>query len=347
MLRFYSIHIAYADEAVLADVSFASEADEITCLVGPSGCGKTTLLRLAAGLLELQQGEIQIDGRKVANSSVHVPPEKRSVGLVFQEGALFPHLDVAGNIAFGLEGRRHDTRIDSLLEMTRLTELAQRMPYELSAGQRQRVALARALAPSPRVLLFDEPYANLDQDLRRRLRAETRKIVSEVGTVALFVTHDHDDVTALADRVVVLDDGRIVQSGSPRELFDHPQHGSVARLFGETQQIAASKSGDILETPFGRWPANCLAIPIDDCDRLELLVRPDGLRLEAASEGLPVTELRMDGPDDLVGVMAGDGSVVFVRSARPHAIEPGVRVTLAPVPGRIFPELVANGSYSQ
>ncbi len=347
MLRFDSIRFAYDDTPVLHDVNCVARAGAITCLVGPSGCGKSTLLRLAAGLLHVQHGEISIDGQVVASPDMHLPPEKRSTGLVFQEGALFPHLTVLDNVRFGARGEQHAARIDELLELTRLDAFAGRYPHELSGGQRQRVALARALAPAPRVLLFDEPYANLDQALRWQLRDEARRIVADLDTIAIFVTHDHEDMTALADAVVCLHEGAVVQTGTPRELFDNPSHASVARLFGQAQHIAGRKVGDGIETPFGTWPAGCLAAPVETSESIDLLVRPDGLVVEAAENGCVVTGLRVAGADDLIGVRGHDGSEAHVRVARPHTIESGMHVSVAPVPGRVFPEIVANKNHSQ
>ena len=337
MLAIDSIHFAYGQSPVLHGVGLEAEPGAITCLVGPSGCGKSTLLRLAAGLLPVQQGEIRIDDRVVANADTHVPPEQRSVGLVFQEGALFPHLTALDNIRFGLHGDSDNGRVDELLAMTGLEGLGDRFPNELSGGQRQRVALARALAPAPRVLLFDEPYANLDQALRRQLRESTRRLVAELGTVAVFVTHDGDDITELADTVVAMHRGAIVQSGSPRELFDHPRHLSVARLFGQTQRIHADKQGERVSTPFGEWPAGCLAIPVDADGSLELHARPDGLALQPDPDGFPITELRVAGADDLVGIAGQGDSHLFVRVGRPHDFSPGDRVAVAPLPERVFP----------
>ena len=346
MLRFDSIRFTYDDSPVLHDVSCVARAGTITCLVGPSGCGKSTLLRLAAGLLHVQHGEISIDGKVVASPGVHVSPEKRSVGLVFQEGALFPHLSVLDNVRFGARGEQHASRIDELLALTHLDRFADRYPHELSGGQRQRVALARSLAPAPRVLLFDEPYANLDQELRWQLRDEARRIVSDLDTIAIFVTHDHEDMTALADAVVCLDEGAVVQTGSPRELFDHPAHASVAKLFGQAQHIAGRRVGDGIETPFGLWPAACLAAPVETSEPVDLLVRPDGLVVGPAENGAVVTELRVAGADDLIGVRGTDGSEAQIRVARPHSIESGMTVSVAPIPGRVFPEIVANKNHS-
>ena len=347
MLRVDSIHFAYERTPVLQDVSFTALPGAVTCVVGPSGCGKSTLLRLAAGLLSVQEGEIHIDSRKVAAPGVHEPPEERSVGLVFQEGALFPHLTVLDNIKFGLRNSEQDERVQDLIEMTDLAGFTGRYPHELSGGQRQRVALARALAPAPRVLLFDEPYANLDQSLRRELREETRRLVTDRDMVAVFVTHDSDDVTALADTVIAMSDGAVVQVGSPRALFDQPEHASVARMFGQAQRIVARKANDVIDTPFGNWPEDCLALPVPENCSLELLVRPDGLTLAEDPAGRVVSELRVAGADDLVGVAGADQGVVYVRVARPHGLEPGMHVSVQPLAGRVFPDKVANESHSQ
>ncbi len=347
MLRFDSIHFAYERTPVLRDVNFSAGAGAITCVVGPSGCGKSTLLRLAAGLLPVQRGQIHVDGQPISAPGLHVPPEQRSVGLVFQEGALFPHLTVEQNIGFGLDDKASAARISELIELTDLAGLEKRHPHELSGGQRQRVALARALAPEPRVLLFDEPYANLDQSLRRQLRDATRQLVAELDMVAVFVTHDSDDVTALADTVVAVDEGTVVQQGSPRDLFDHPEHASVARLFGQTQRIVARKSGDIIETAFGDWPSDCLAVEAPDDCVLELLVRPDGMTIEAHPEGLPVAELRVAGADDLVCVQGADDTLIRVRAGRPHGITAGARVRVRPMVERVFPDNIANKTHSQ
>ncbi len=338
MLSFESIHYTYDTEPVLSGISFSAAPAEITCLVGPSGCGKTTLLRLAAGLLTGQQGEIRLDGELLSGPHRHVPPESRPVGLVFQEGALFPHLTVAANVGFGLPKGRHGDRIDALLSAMGIGALGDRYPHTLSGGQRQRVALARALAPSPAALLFDEPYANLDLPLRQALRREVRRIVREAGTIGIFVTHDPDDVAALADKVVVMNKGAIEQIGTPRELYDQPQTGVVARLFGHTQVLPARITGESLETPAGKWPASCLANSVRTDGPIEVTVRADGLALAPDAGGFEVVDIRIDGPADLVGVSLEDGRILFVRAGRPHDYRPGSRVSIRPHAGSVFAE---------
>ncbi|MEO1245011.1 MAG: ABC transporter ATP-binding protein [Pseudomonadota bacterium] len=341
MLFFDSIHYAYDKSPVLNNVSFTAGPGEITCVIGPSGCGKSTLLGLAAGLLPTQAGEIRLDDTLLGRKGFDLPPEQRPVGLVFQEGALFPHMTVAGNVGFGVGERERSARVAELLELVGLSAEAGRYPHTLSGGQRQRVALARALAPSPRALLFDEPYANLDQELRRALRIEARETVRRSGTVGLFVTHDPDDVMALADQVVVLREGYVLQTGTPRELFDKPANATVARLFGRAQSLPAVRHGNVLQTSFGDWPLDCVSPASESAlaesgASLELSVRPESLTLATDASGRLLNDIRIAGPDDLVEVTDGEGARLFVKLLRPHDFEPGCRVSVTPLPGSVF-----------
>lgn len=338
MLTFESIDYAYDNEPVLRGVSFTAAPAEITCLVGPSGCGKTTLLRLAAGLLEGQHGEIRLGGELLSSPAKHIPPESRPVGLVFQEGALFPHLTVAANVGFGLPKGQRRARTDSLLATMGLEAYGERYPHTLSGGQRQRVALARALAPAPAALLFDEPYANLDLPLKQALRRQVRQIVRAAGTIGIFVTHDPDDVAALADKVVVMDAGGIEQTGTPRELYDEPRSGVVARLFGHTQTLIGTLAGDVIETPAGAWPRRCVANSVNGVGPVELSVRADGLGVTPDDNGFEVVDIRIDGPDDLLGVLLADGQVLFARVKRPHDYRAGSRVVISPRENSVFAE---------
>jgi iron(III) transport system ATP-binding protein len=341
MLSFDSIHYAYHDKPVLADLSFDAAPGEITCVVGPSGCGKSTLLGLAAGLLEMQAGEIRLDGALLGKKGFNLPPEQRPVGLVFQEGALFPHMTVAQNTGFGVSGGQHNPRVAELLELVGLSGDAQRYPHTLSGGQRQRVALARALAPEPRALLFDEPYANLDQALRRSLRIEAREMVRQSGTVGVFVTHDPEDVMALADQVVLLGGGRLLQAGTPRELFDQPRTAQVAALFGQAQTVDAILADNQLQTAFGAWPLDSIS-QHSDASRLQpgaqlrLCVRPDSLVLQQDDAGRVILELRIAGADDVAEIDDGGGGRLFARLARPHGLGSGCRVRVEPRVGSVF-----------
>lgn len=341
MLSFDSIYYSYHEKFALTDLSFKAAAGEITCVVGPSGCGKSTLLGLAAGLLEMQAGEIRLDGALLGKKGFNMPPEQRPVGLVFQEGALFPHMTVAQNTGFGVSGGQRSARVAELLDLVGLSAEAQRYPHTLSGGQRQRVALARALAPEPRALLFDEPYANLDQALRRSLRIEARDMVRQSGTIGVFVTHDPEDVMALADQVVLLEDGKVLQAGTPRALFDQPRSAQVATLFGQAQPVDAVLAGNQLQTAFGCWSLEAIS-PHSDTSRLQagtqlkLSVRPDSLQLLHDDAGRVVLELRIAGADDFAEIDDGRGGRLFARLARPHGLVPGCRVRVEPRVGSVF-----------
>ena len=341
MLFFDSIHYTYDRTPVLRDVSFAAAPGEITCVVGPSGCGKSTLLGLAAGLLDVQAGEIRLDDTLLGRKGRNLPPEQRPVGLVFQEGALFPHMTVAENIGFGVGERERSARVAGLLDLVGLGAEAGRYPHTLSGGQRQRVALARALAPEPKALLFDEPYANLDQELRRALRREARDRVRESGTVGVFVTHDPEDVMALADRVVVLRDGVVQQSGTPRELFDRPTNSMVARLFAHAQSLEARLEDNRLETAFGDWPADCVS-PVSDRslmiagERVAVCIRPESLRVAPADTGPRIHDIRIAGACDVVELVESDGDRLLATASRPHDLVVGSTVSVIPATGSVF-----------
>lgn len=228
------------EKPAVHDVSLKVEKGSIVALVGESGSGKTTLLRLAAGLETPDSGEVRIGDVVVADDRTWLPPEKRGVGLVFQDGALFPHLTVAQNIAYGLKTRGSDkveTTVDFMLSMVGLGGFNHRYPHELSGGERQRIALARALAPQPRVVLLDEPFSNLDPALRRTLRDEIRNILVKLDATAILVTHDTDDALCVGDGVAVFRDGEIDQIGTPHEVYHHPKNGYCARLFGPANRI--------------------------------------------------------------------------------------------------------------
>lgn len=345
MLSFESIHYTYHNDPVLTDVGFSAAPGEITCVVGPSGCGKSTLLALAAGLLDVQQGTISLDGTVLGCKDFNLPPEQRPVGLVFQEGALFPHLSVAENIGFGISGQQRNARVRELLDLVGLEAEAERHPHTLSGGQRQRVALARALAPRPRALLFDEPYANLDQELRQALRVEARDMVRESGAIGIFVTHDPEDVMTLADQVVVLSQGALLQNGTPRALFEAPVRAEVAQLFGHTQSLAAVLEEGQLVTSFGDWPLDVLAAVTDISrwragDTLKLTLRQGALRLEPVPDpdwpGPVTREVRLAGSDDVAELDDRQGGRLHVHLPRPHTLQAGDPVRVTPRKGSVF-----------
>ncbi|MBS1133947.1 MAG: transporter ATP-binding protein [Burkholderiaceae bacterium] len=278
---------------VLDNLSLSLERGEIGCLVGSSGCGKTTLLRAIAGFLPVAAGTIEIDGLVVAGPHFTAPPEKRGVGLVFQDYALFPHLKVADNVAFGLRGLRgqaRSARVDEMISLVGLTAEAQRYPHELSGGQQQRVALARALAPRPALLLMDEPFSSLDVELRQRLGHEVRRILKASGTTAILVTHDQQEAFAIADRVGVMHDGNLEQWDRPYELYHRPATRYVADFIGQgvflPAQVLSPRNVEIeLGELRGEIPLPCqqgCATCGKGC-HVEVLLRPDDVVHDDAS----------------------------------------------------------------
>jgi len=282
-LRFTEVDHAYVSRVALKSFSLSVEDGEVLCLLGPSGSGKTTALRVAAGLETPQRGSVHIGGRQVTGGGANVAPEDRSVGLLFQDLALFPHLTVAQNVAFGLHGEpagRRKARVGELLELVAMTSHARAYPHQLSGGQQQRAALARALAPRPRVLLLDEPFTNLDVVLRQQVRREIVALLKSIETAVLFVTHDPEEALFVADRVAVMREGTVAQVGTPEEIFFRPRDRFIASFFGEMNVLAATVAGERAETPFGAVGAPGLADGPAD-----VLVRAQGLRVSTAPAG--------------------------------------------------------------
>ena len=241
---------------VVEDLCFEVYTGEIFALLGPSGCGKTTTLRLIAGFERADAGEICVDGRCFEGSKTHLPPEARDIGIVFQEYALFPHLNVLENVAFGLKklpAKLRDERAMTVLEMVGMTVFKDRKPHQLSGGQQQRVALARSIAPNPKLILLDEPFSNLDAGLRHSTREEIRVLLKNAGMSAVFITHDQEEALCFADRLAVMHDGRIEQIGTPETVYRRPQTPFVADFLGATNLIDGEAEGDCAETPLGRF----------------------------------------------------------------------------------------------
>jgi len=259
------------------------ERGQIVTLLGPSGCGKTTTLRMLAGFERPDTGSIIIDGQCVAGDGCWVPPEKRGIGMVFQDYALFPHMTVTQNIAFPigkLKTPDKEQRVKEMLQLTGLEGLAHRYPHELSGGQQQRVALARALSPKPLVVLLDEPFSNLDTGLKTRMREEICEIIKQTGTTAIFVSHDQKDALAISDLIIVMKDGVKVQQGTPREIYRFPENPFVAGFIGQTNILSGVVTDDenIIETPIGKVPCfhNHGERP---GDKVLLSIRPDSFEL--------------------------------------------------------------------
>ena len=301
-------HVAHRYGAARAIDSFdlSVAPGEVVCLVGPSGCGKTTALRIAAGLEKPEQGEVRVGDQLVAGPGVSVAPEKRRVGLVFQDCALFPHLTVLENVAFGLRsGNSADRRrrAGDMLDLVGLAHLAERHPTTLSGGQQQRIALARALAPEPAVMLLDEPFANLDAGLRAQLREDALKLLRAAGAPVLFVTHDAEEAMLSADRVAVMREGRLLQVGAPDVVYFEPADSFVAGFFGYVNRFTGIVFDGVVETPVGCASADGIA----NGTMVEVLVRPDALRLGCeltCADGAPgaVTAARFAGDSAIVSV---------------------------------------------
>ena len=264
-------------------VSLSVEAGEVVCLVGPSGCGKSTVLRLAAGLETLQSGRIAMRGETVGDPAarIRVPPERRHVGLVFQDFALFPHLTVAGNVAFGLShlpAAQRDTRVREVLRQVEMESYIDTYPHALSGGQQQRVALARALAPEPSVLLLDEPFSGLDERLREQVRDDTLRLLRRNGTAALLVTHDPEEALFMADRIYLMRAGKIVQSGPPQELYYRPANLFAASFFSRVNELRGVVRNGHVESPVGRLCAPEHA----EGARVVVTFRPEAVSLSPA-----------------------------------------------------------------
>ena len=314
----------------LDGVDLDVDAGSLTALLGPSGCGKTTLLRVVAGLERPDAGTVELGGRTVDGPGGSVPPEDRGVGLVFQEHALFPHLDVAGNVGFGLrhlDRPARSARVEEVLALVGLEGAGPRRPSQLSGGQRQRVALARALAPAPTLVLLDEPFSSLDAALRVTLRDEVRAILRAADQTALLVTHDQEEALSVADRVAVMFDGRLHQVADPQTLYRAPATPEVAAFIGDADVLAGRRAGQYLvDTPLGRLATT--AVVADD--EVAVVVRPEAVRLRAAASGdATVRTLTYYGRDQLVGVELADGVRLRARRGPDRDLARGDRVEVA------------------
>lgn len=316
----------------LEDISFTAPTGEITCLLGASGCGKSTLLGLAAGLLTVQQGSILLGGDVLADERRSPPPEARPVGLVFQDGALFPHMTIAANVGFGLPRARRG-EAEEWLAKVGLAGMGARFPHELSGGQQQRAALARAMAPAPRVLLMDEPFASVDIVLRRKLRRDCRILLREAGATVVLVTHDPAEALDIADRIAVMESGRIVQFAAPQDLHHAPQTAAVGAIFSGAQVIAGKRQGEGAATAFGLWPLRAVLGVLPDAAELDLLVQADQLDLVADMAGCTVRDAHPMGPVTRVLLEGSGGAQITVETAA--SVSAGQAYRVVPQPGSV------------
>jgi iron(III) transport system ATP-binding protein len=308
-------------------ISLAVEKGEFICLLGPSGCGKTTTLRMIAGFLEPDGGEIRVNGKIISSPKSVVPPERRNMSMIFQSYAVWPHMTVRQNVAYGLKMKsvpapERDARTDALLAATKLTEQAARYPSELSGGQQQRVALARALAPNPDILLLDEPLSNLDANLRGDMRFEIRRLHDEFHNTSIYVTHDQMEAMTMADRIVVMNAGRIEQIGTPEDVYDRPRSRFVARFIGASNVVDARHvSGNMVEVAGVR-----LAIGQGEFagpgKEMSFCVKTHDLELSA---GAPA-----GGDNALPGVVRGQA---YLGSHRDYIVDIGQEILVAAPPG--------------
>jgi iron(III) transport system ATP-binding protein len=328
-IRLEGVSKSFGATHAVREVSLEIVHGELMAVLGPSGCGKTTLLRLIAGFEDPDRGHVTVGEEIVAGPGGNVPPEKRRVGMVFQDYALFPHLTVEANIAFGLSRRPRDER-DALtrgtLELVGLQHKAGRYPHELSGGERQRVALARALAPEPEVVLLDEPFSSLDATLRADLRREVELILRDAEATALLVTHDQEEALSLADRLAVMREGRIVQVGAPEEVYGRPASRWAAQFVGEVNVLAGVAREGGVETELGRFDLRAPATGM-----VHVAVRPEQLELTARHDGnAEVVSREFRGHDVLYRLRHEGGRTVLVQLPSLELYEVGARVFVRP-----------------
>ena len=325
-------HVSCAYEIgrpAVQEISFAAREGEILCLLGPSGCGKTTILRAIAGFEPVRSGQLFLSGQLVSSPDVMTPTESRHVGMVFQEYALFPHLRVQDNIAFGLHRLARSERASRVQEMLRLTGLEgfeRRYPHELSGGQQQRVALARALVQNPVVLLLDEPFSNLDPDMAGRMRQEVHELLRRTKTTTVLVTHDHDEAFAMADRIAVLNQGRLEQLDTPEMMYHMPATPFVADFVGQADFIPGTVSQGMVQTELGEFPDT---IECKDGTAVVVMIRPDDIHL-VPTEGARsrVLSRQFHGSENLYTVCLPSGQIVHSSQSSTSVYQTGTTVEL-------------------
>lgn len=330
ILELRKVSCAYqAGRPAISEISFSACEGEILCLLGPSGCGKTTILRVIAGFEPVSAGEVWLSGRLVSAVGLTVPAEQRRVGMVFQEYALFPHLRVADNIAFGLRRLPCDqrkARVQAMLEMTGLTGLEKRFPHELSGGQQQRVALARALAQKPVILLLDEPFSNLDPDMTGKMRQDLHDLLRRTRTTTILVTHDHDEAFTMADRIAVLNQGRLEQVDTPEAIYHTPATPFVADFVGQADFIPGIAQDGIVQTEIGEFPNQ---VGYESGTKVVVMIRPDDVRIVPAKDATArIRSRQFRGSENLYAIGLPSGQIIHSSEASTHVYPVGTPVEL-------------------
>ncbi len=346
-LEVQQVSVAYAENIVIQYLDMDLEAGKLGCLIGPSGCGKSTLLRAIAGFEPVREGSIRLGGREISRPGKTLPPERRRIGMVFQDFALFPHLSIEDNVAFGLRGwssGKRRTRVEELLRLVGLADRANAHPHQLSGGQQQRIALARALAPKPEILLLDEPFSSLDAELREQLALDVRGWLQKEEMTGLMVTHDQGEALGIADHVGLLHQGRLLQWDTPYRIYHAPSHRFVAEFIGHSRFLPGELlEGQQVRTPFGCFArkvdgihpesASGITCPVDQCGqmgrRVEVLLRPDDfLPSEEGTLRGKVVERRFRGAEYLYNVELADGNRIQCLAPSHFAYQPGEEIAL-------------------
>ena len=331
MICCHGVSKRYGAVQAVDEAKLCVEKGEFVALLGPSGCGKTTLLRLIAGFEEPDAGTVEVAGSRVAGDGTWVQPERRKVGMVFQDYALFPHLTVSENVGFGLPRRERATRVPAALALVDLCGLGDRYPHELSGGQQQRVALARALAPGPQLVLLDEPWSNIDPHLRASMRDELARILRAIHVTVVLVTHDREEAFSLADRIALMRNGAVVQEGTPEEVYTTPATRWAAQFVGAGNFLPGTYANGVVETPVGRFPVH----NGNGARNVEVLIRPELLELEPDPAGdAEVVGREFRGHDVFYRVLLDGVELVSQRPSN-EQVPLGSRVRVRPHASRV------------
>ena len=330
MIECRNLGKSYGTVQAVSDISLSLDEQEFLSILGPSGCGKSTLLRLIAGLEVPSQGQVFLHGQEISGRKIILPPERRKFGMIFQDFALFPHLSVKDNVGYGAAGSKTEKqqRVNELLELVSLPHLATKMPHQISGGEQQRIAVARALAPRPRLILMDEPFSNLDYQLRQQLRRDIREILKHEGVATVLVTHDQVEAITFSDRMLLMQKGKVVQEGTPAEIYQNPQTIWASSFVGEANHLPVEWQNDSLKTPLGE-----LNVPFEIGRNARIMmVRPEDFKLESVpadqANGI-VKSVDFSGSVQNVGVLLKSGASVQV-SGSPHLLwnqEDSVKIT--------------------